>query len=702
MSSLISNFEYDIFISYRHNDNRSGWVTEFVKALQEELAATIKDSVSVYFDTNPHDGLLETHNVDKSLEGKLKCLIFIPIISQTYCDTKSFAWQQEFCAFNKLAKVDQFGRDIKLSNGNVASRILPIKIHDLDAADKVLLENELGGALRAIEFIFRSPGVNRPLSTHEDHPQDNLNKTFYRDQVNKVANAIKDIVSTLKNPVVQMQSKVITQYLTSEETRRKRYPIAVVFSIVLIVGGYFLYPRLFPINGEIEDLDKSIAVLPFDDMSPNHDQEYFSDGLSEELLNVLAKVPDLKVIARTSSFAYKGKKKDIRMIGQELNVSHILEGSVRKSNNTIRISAQLIKASDGTHLFSETYDREVKDIFKIQDEIAAAVVNSLKLKLLNDSNGPKYNTISPEAYKFYLLGNYHQNRVEYAKAGQAFEAALQIDSLYAKAWVGKAWSFFGMNDSTSSQRRMENLREVIQHALNIDPNEVEAISAMAYIHYAADLKFEQASEEIRRCLESDPNNLQVLISSSILNAMIGKIHDAEMISRKMIELDPINAEAHTGLGIWLQFQNKLTEAEKELNMAHELAPKNTGILNDMGWISLQKGNPLEALERLVNKSTENCDVCRISSSMVYFALGRKKESDEILKWAESKEATMAPIIAMCYAYRNDKDQAFKWMERALDQKQYLDLLLGKEYFFFDKLRADSRYKKILKRLNLPM
>ena len=126
MPSVLPGFEYDIFISYRHNDNRSGWVTEFVSALQEELAATLKEPLSVYFDTNPHDGLLETHSVDKSLEGKLKCLIFIPVISQTYCDPKSFAWQHEFVAFNKMAKEDQFGRDIRLAGGNVASRILPV------------------------------------------------------------------------------------------------------------------------------------------------------------------------------------------------------------------------------------------------------------------------------------------------------------------------------------------------------------------------------------------------------------------------------------------------------------------------------------------------------------------------------------------------------------------------------------------------
>ena len=179
MSSVLTDFEYDLFISYRQNDNRSGWVTEFVKALQEELAATIKEPISLYFDANPHDGLLETHNVDKSLEGKMKCLIFIPIISQTYCDTKSFAWQHEFCLFNSLARIDRFGRDVNLANGNVASRILPVKIHGLDAGDQKALETEIGSVLRAVEFIYKEPGVNRPLSPDDD-PSENLNKTKYR------------------------------------------------------------------------------------------------------------------------------------------------------------------------------------------------------------------------------------------------------------------------------------------------------------------------------------------------------------------------------------------------------------------------------------------------------------------------------------------------------------------------------------------
>ena len=197
MASIIPGYEYDIFISYRHNDNLDGWVSDFVQNLEKELKVTIKEPISIYFDTNPHDGLLETHNVDKSLQGKLKSLIFIPIISQTYCDPKSFAWQNEFCPFNKYAREDQFGLDIRLSNGNVASRILPVKIHDLDKEDTALLESELGGVLRAIEFIFSSPGVNRPL-TSSDNPDKNKNQTFYRDQINKVANAIYEIIRGIR------------------------------------------------------------------------------------------------------------------------------------------------------------------------------------------------------------------------------------------------------------------------------------------------------------------------------------------------------------------------------------------------------------------------------------------------------------------------------------------------------------------------
>jgi len=199
MASLIQGYEYDIFISYRQKDNKGDrWVSEFVEALKTELESTFKEEISVYFDINPHDGLLETHDVDASLKDKLKCLVFIPIISRTYCDPKSFAWEHEFKAFMKQTSVDQFGLKVKLPNGNVISRVLPVRIHDLNPEDIKLCEFVTGGFLRGVEFIYKESGVNRPLRSNEENPHDNLNHTIYRNQINKVALALKDIIENMK------------------------------------------------------------------------------------------------------------------------------------------------------------------------------------------------------------------------------------------------------------------------------------------------------------------------------------------------------------------------------------------------------------------------------------------------------------------------------------------------------------------------
>jgi tetratricopeptide (TPR) repeat protein len=199
MASLITGFEYDVFISYRQKDNKGErWVSEFVDSLKTELEATFKEDISIYFDENPHDGLLETHDVEDSLREKLKCLVFISVLSRTYCDPKSYAWNNEFRAFIEQASGDKFGLKVRLPNGNVASRILPVRIHELSNPDQELFEETSGCVLRCIDFIYKSPGVNRPLRMKEDHPQDNVNKIYYRDQVNKVANAIEEIIDSLK------------------------------------------------------------------------------------------------------------------------------------------------------------------------------------------------------------------------------------------------------------------------------------------------------------------------------------------------------------------------------------------------------------------------------------------------------------------------------------------------------------------------
>ena len=452
--ALLPGFEYDIFISYRHNDNRSGWVTEFVNALQEELAATIKEPLSIYFDKNPHDGLLETHNVDKSLEGKLKCLIFIPIISQTYCDPKSFAWQHEFCAFNEFLKESAplssgEGPGVRLNNGNFASRILPIKIHDLDAEDKSLIEKEIGGALRAIEFIYKEAGVNRPLKS-TDSKTDNQNKTDYRNQVNKVANAVKEIITALKNPVAQSTRTTVNEQLSTKPSQSKK-PIFISIALILLIAlSYFVYQKL-PIaigktnNEQPTTPDKSLAVLPFVDMSPGKDQEWFSDGLTEELLNSLSRLPELQLIARTSSFSFKGKNIPINKIADSLHVAYIVEGSVRKVGNQLRITAQLILADKGTHLWSNTYDRTLDNVFAIQEDIAENIANALDILLDDKKKTAMFSsgTRNVEAYEEYLKGSalYYEAHQDAGmdsllfKAITHFEKAVALDKEFAAPYL---------------------------------------------------------------------------------------------------------------------------------------------------------------------------------------------------------------------------------------------------------------------------
>lgn len=236
MPSIFADFEYDIFVSYRHNDNKyDGWVTEFVSKLSQELDATLKDKLTIYFDKNPKEGLQESHHVDQSIHNKIKSLIFIPIVSQTYCDVESFAWKQEFMAFRNGSEKDKLGRIITLPNGNVASRILPVKIHEIEVDDVKLLERELSGVLRSIDFIYRDAGVNRPLRPVDD----DLALTgaiLYRNQINKLANAIKEIVQgiklNLKGPAPQVVPHDITVRQVMPSTFTTSLPSSIKVQVV--------------------------------------------------------------------------------------------------------------------------------------------------------------------------------------------------------------------------------------------------------------------------------------------------------------------------------------------------------------------------------------------------------------------------------------------------------------------------------------
>jgi TolB-like protein len=382
MASLIPSYEYDIFISYRQKDNKGDrWVSEFVDALKTELESTFKEEISVYFDINPHDGLLETHDVDASLKDKLKCLVFIPIISRTYCDPKSFAWEHEFKTFIELAYHDQFGLKVKLPNGNVASRVLPIRIHELDAEDIKLCESVLGGFLRGIEFIYKESGFNRPIKPDDDE-KINLNKTKYRNQIAKVALALRDIITAIKHPGQKPEGILKEVVNIKPEKAKKLKPKTIVASVIilaLIILGYFLIPKLIKPKGQLE---KTIAVLPFINDSPNDSNQYFINGFMEDVLNHLQTIKDLHPISRTSAEKYRKTTKSIPEIAKELSVNYIVEGDMQRYGNSIRLSVNLFKAlKKELKLWGKTYEKTINDatdIFSLQSQIAQSIATELE------------------------------------------------------------------------------------------------------------------------------------------------------------------------------------------------------------------------------------------------------------------------------------------------------------------------------------
>ena len=307
MPSTIPGYEYDIFISYRQKDNSyDGWVTGFIQNLRKELEATFKEEIFIYTDENDYDGIREIHHVKDSLASKLKSVIFMPIVSQTYCDPDCYAWKNEFLEFKRIASADPLGLKIKLPNGNVISRVVPIRIHELDQLDQALLENELGAPVRSIDFIFKGQGVNRPLRENEDHPADNQYKLYYRDQINKVANVIKEVVLSLKSKdsvdIIQEEPKKLLPDQKKPVITKKTGVIAALL-VLLVVAYYFINSNF---SSHPSDKKVALAVLPFTSIGPEEESQYFADGIMEVLLSNLTLFPELKVKPKASVEKYRG------------------------------------------------------------------------------------------------------------------------------------------------------------------------------------------------------------------------------------------------------------------------------------------------------------------------------------------------------------------------------------------------------------
>jgi TolB-like protein/Flp pilus assembly protein TadD len=516
----------------------------------------------------------------------------------------------------------------------------------------------------------------------------------------------------------------------SDEAAKRAVPwrsgTAVLLTLVALAIGYFVVDRLAPSKrisvseraaapagpstapAQSAIAEDSIAVLPFLDLSEKKDQEYFSDGLSEELLDLLAKTPGLEVIARTSSFYFKGKQATIAEIASTLHVAHVLEGSVRKAGNTMRVTAQLIRASDGVHLWSETYDREFKDVFKVQDEIASAVVGALKLKLLTTPATKNRQTANTEAYTQYLIGRQillQENWSADARAAAAFRKAIALDPNYATAWADLADALDGAAEEAPTRElfkagKQESLTAA-EKAVALRPDLSDGFAIRGYLRAWRQWDFAAAEADFRRALTLDPDSPEVHASyaRSVL-LPTGRFEEARAAAVRLTNADPLNAQGWRLLGIAETRLGHADAGRAALLRSLEISPEQSNTAAAIAFSFLRDGKPTEALN-IAPRSTS--EVFRLTATaMAYHDLGRDPESQRLLDELIARHHEFAAYqIAEVFAWRADIDHAFEWLDKAYDQDDGgLTQVRGDPMLL--RLHADPRFAAILKRMNLPL
>jgi TolB-like protein/tetratricopeptide (TPR) repeat protein len=508
----------------------------------------------------------------------------------------------------------------------------------------------------------------------------------------------KGVRSELRNLRASSESGAIGQW------RSKRSPLWTVVAMVgVLIAAGAVFVSLRGGHGAKQvasnESNKTVAVLPFVNMSNDPEQEYFSDGISEELLNLLSKVPELRVAARTSSFSFKGQNVAVPEIAKRLNVEYLLEGSVRRSNDQVRITAQLIHASDGFHVWSETYDRKLNDIFAIQDEIAGDVVKELEVRLLGKT--PTTRKTDPQAYALYLQSVQLSRRTSakaFAQSDSLLHQVLAIDSMYAPAWGALGANFgnravSGMIDPTEGFTRA---REYNTHALRIDPEYAPAHAGLAFIAMYGDGNFEAAAKHLERALSFDPTNGRALGNSATLLNLLGRSDQAVAIWQNVTVRDPVNVNARFNLGNSELYAGKLDEAIDAFHTVISLSPDNGVAHYQTGVALLMKGDGASALAEFQQEPIEVFKM--IGLPLAYHAMGKKADSDKALNELIAKyEKDAAGNIACVYAFRGELDVAFEWMEKErMNGSTFAEILADPLY---RNLYDDSRWLPFLKSIN---
>ena len=631
MSGIVPGYEYDIFISYRQKDNKGDkWVSEFVDALKTELESTFKEEISVYFDINPHDGLLETHDVDASLKEKLKCLVFIPIISRTYCDPKSFAWEHEFKAFVEQATRDRFGLKVKLSNGNVASRALPVRIHDLDNEDIKLCESVLGGVLRGIEFIYKEAGVNRSLSP-KDREEKNLYKTNYRNQINKVALAIKEIISGLKTEPAIQANKDTSSHEPLDKVKKEdakiEFKVPVKLTIYKLIAGIFILGLLLvlmlilPIrykgrdnlqamtmkvsvmneSGKMEahtvfkdDYVTRLMIFPFTNETTDSSKNWVQFGIYDALREDLIQFNYIELGSYTNATHIQEQLKE----AGAKNYPQFLSGTYRVTEGIYEITSRLYKTANGTTISERVY--KGRDLFNLLDSISLRTRIDLGIPDIILTSSPdlpvkEAMTNSLDAFRFYVNGIYYFE-LNYPSIYLGINKAINLDSTFAIA----SYSLASDNHwyQTSKESASRDIKRAMRHRQRL--SEFREISTRI-LYYSIIGETEKAVTLSENLYRLQPNNINLLLKLAETyqnNLNFTKLVEA---TQKLNKLVPAKPEYQLLLARSYLLSAKLDKGLDVLKSMLKVNPENVDVLFLMGEIYIQN-NDLEAAEKVIESA----------------------------------------------------------------------------------------------------
>jgi tetratricopeptide (TPR) repeat protein len=707
MTSLISGYEYDIFISYRQKDNKhDGWVTEFVNNLKGELESTFKEEISVYFDINPHDGLLETHDVDETLKGKLKCLIFIPVISRTYCDPKSFAWEHEFKAFVERASKDQFGLKIKLPGGNVSSRVLPVRIHDLDMADIKECELVLGGSLRGIEFIYKEPGVNRPLNPEDDEKK-NLNKTRYRNQINKVANAIDEIIGGLKcsqelplkdSNLQEKYSKDIASDRPAgkDKSAKIKFPKwlpGIIMLACIVVAVMLYYPQIFKRN-KLEKLRLSgkeitVAVMPFQNLTSDSTKNFWQEMIQDNLITNLSGSEELKVRqieSITNLLQINGMTKYASItpaientISKKLDANVLISGSITRIASSVRLNAQLIDSQNEDIIKSFQINGKAENILHITDSLSKIIKDYILLNTIKNELPNGYNKVlttnSPEAFRYYILGRNEYITWNYAAAQNWFYQAISLDSNFVDALIMLSNSFGN-----------------------------EFLYELATKSYGTESLYDSAKKYCTKAyMKRDQVPLKVKININWIHSVYFETpYEQIYYLKQLLDIDNQNPNNYFSLGNCYydlgQYDKAIPEYEKVLEIYKKWGAKPYWVFDytSLGESYRKTGQLKKAMNiyRLAEKDFPDHPSLIYNMALLYWDIGDSVAANRytekgvaFLRSVSSSESDISSVLATAAAELGAPERADKLYRKALSLDPQSAMKLNNlAYFLIDKER----------------